>query len=132
MSVVATCSSDIKLDIRKRKPSDVIGIGLPLEKQDQQNVAKLKGLNDADWWALVDEIDTHGNAANSETIADFLRLKLPNQEAEAIAARSNMTRIVRMLHDPSSQLMDMLIASLKAGRSASSTCRSLSFVATPR
>src|SRR5947209_11094902 len=37
-------------------------------------------------------------------------------EAEAVAARSNMTRIVRMLHDPSSQMMDMLIAALKEGK----------------
>ena len=38
------------------------------------------------------------------------------QEAEALAARGNMTTIVRMLHDKSSQLMDMLIHALSQGK----------------
>ena len=72
-----------------------------------------EGMNNADWRTLVDEIFTNGNAADLNTIGHLLRLNLPNQEAEAVAARSNMTRIVRMLHDPSSQMMDMLLAALK-------------------
>jgi hypothetical protein len=109
-------AGDIKLDIRQLRPSDVIGIGLSAEKQDHQNVAKLKGMNSSDWAKLVDEIYTNGNAANETTIGNLLRLKMPDQQVEAIAARSNMARIVQMLHDPSSQLMDMLIASLKSGK----------------
>jgi hypothetical protein len=109
-------AGDIKLDIRQLRPSDVIGIGLSAEKQDHQNVAKLKGMNSGDWARLVDEIYTNGNATSETTIGNLLRLKMPDQQAEAIAARSNMTRIVQMLHDPGSQLMDMLIASLKAGK----------------
>jgi len=35
---------------------------------------------------------------------------------EMVAARANMTKIVSMLHDPSSQLMDMLVAALKDGK----------------
>jgi hypothetical protein len=33
-----------------------------------------------------------------------------------VAARANMTTIVRMLHDPSSQMMDMLLAALRDGK----------------
>jgi DNA helicase HerA-like ATPase len=33
-----------------------------------------------------------------------------------VAARANVTTIVKMLHDPSSQMMDMLIYSLKQGK----------------
>jgi hypothetical protein len=73
-------------------------------------------MNSGDWAKLVDEIYTNGNGANETTIGNLLRLKMPDQQVEAIAARSNMARIVQMLHDPSSQLMDMLIASLKAGK----------------
>lgn len=108
-------AGDIKLDIRRLRPSDVISIALPPEKQDQQNVAKLKGLNDSDWRSLVDEIYNNGNATDIATIRGLLRLN-DSQEAEAIAARSNMTRVVNMLHDPSSQMMDMLIAALKDGK----------------
>lgn len=109
-------AGDIKLDIRRLRPGDVISIALPVEKQDQQNVAKLKGMNDADWRALVDEIYSNGNAADLATISHLLHLDPSKQEFEAVAARSNMTRIVRMLHNPSSQMMDMLIASLKEGK----------------
>lgn len=109
-------AGDIKLDIRQLRPADVIGIGLSADKQDHQNVAKLKGMNSGDWSKLVDEIYTNRNATNETTVGTLLRLKMPDQLAEAIAARSNMTRIVSMLHDPGSQLMDMLIASLKAGK----------------
>ncbi len=108
-------AGDIKLDIRRLRPSDVISIALPVEKQDQQNVAKLKGLNDAHWRTLVDEIYTNGNATDVGILNRLLHLK-DTQEAEATAAKSNMTRIVRMLHDPSSQMMDMLIAALKEGK----------------
>jgi hypothetical protein len=38
------------------------------------------------------------------------------QEAEAVAARSNMTRVVGMLHDRSSQFMGLLIKALEAGK----------------
>jgi hypothetical protein len=108
-------AGDIKLDIRRLRPGDVISIALPAEKQDQQNVAKLKGMNDSDWRTLVDEIFTNKNGTDLAIIRNLLRLN-ENQEAEAVAARSNMTRIVAMLHDPSSQMMDMLIASLKEGK----------------
>lgn len=108
-------AGDIRLDIRRLRPSDVISIAMPPEKQDQQNVAKLKGMNDGDWRRLVDEIFNNGNATDIQTVKNILHLS-DNQEAEAIAARSNMTRVVKMLHNPSSQLMDMLIAALKEGK----------------
>lgn len=108
-------AGSIKLDIRRLRPADVISIALPLEKQDQQNVRKLKGLNDTDWHHLVDLIHHDGNAADGDTIKNLLRLE-SNQDAEMVAARANMTAIVRMLHDPSSQMMDVLLAALREGK----------------
>jgi DNA helicase HerA-like ATPase len=105
----------IKLDIRRLRPSDVIAIALSPDRQDQQNVRKLRGLPQVKWEELVDLIDKHGNLAPLEQISDILDLK-SQQEAEALAARGNMTAIVRMLHDPSSQLMDMLIRALAQGK----------------
>src|SRR6185295_15065904 len=46
----------------------------------------------------------------------LLDLDPDRQEAEALAARANMTSIVGMLHDRSSQLMDMLIHALSQGK----------------
>lgn len=108
-------AGDIRLDIRRLRPGDIISIALSPEKQDQQNVRKLKGMNDADWHQLVDLVHRDGNAADGDTIRQLLRLE-PGQDAEMVAARANMTTIVRMLHDPASQMMDMLIAALRDGK----------------
>lgn len=92
----------------------MISIALAPEKQDQQNVRKLKGLNDRDWATLIDEIHRNGNAADAVLIKELLHLE-STQDAELVAARANMTTIVRMLHDPSSVMMDTLLAALRRG-----------------
>ncbi len=107
-------AGDIRLDIRRLRPSDVLSIALTPEKQEQQNVRKLKGLNDADWKELVDLIHRDGNGADGNTVRRLMRLE-DGQDAEMVAARANMTTVVRMLHDPSSQLIDMLFAALAQG-----------------
>jgi hypothetical protein len=106
----------IKLDIRRLRPSDVIAIALSPDRQDQQNVRKLRGLPQAKWEELVDLIDQYGNLADLPKLCEILDLDPSRQEAEALAARGNMTAIVRMLHDKSSQLMDMLIRALSQGK----------------
>lgn len=109
-------AGNVKLDIRRLPPSDVISIALPPEKQDQQNIRKLRGLNDDRWAHLVDLIAQHKNQAPLDEIAQILSLETNKQEVEAIAARSNMTAIVNMLHDKSSRLLDMLIKALSEGK----------------
>jgi hypothetical protein len=111
-------AGSIKLDVRRIKPSDVISISLSPEKQSQQNVQKLKGLNPARWTSLVDLIHRLGNTAPLQDIAEIVLNDRENdrQEMEMVAIRSNMTTIVRLLHDPSSQMMDMLFESLRQGK----------------
>ncbi len=106
----------IKLDIRRLRPGDVIAIALGPERQEQQNVRKLRGLSQERWESLVNLIDANGNATPLDDICKLLDLDAQRQEAEALAARANMTAIVRMLHDKGSQLMDMLVHSLAEGK----------------
>ena len=106
----------IRLDIRRLRPGDVIAIALGPERQEQQNVRKLRGLSQERWESLVNMIDANGNATPLEDICQLLDLDPQRQEAEALAARANMTAIVRMLHDRSSQLMDMLLHALSEGK----------------
>jgi hypothetical protein len=106
----------VKLDIRRLKPSDVIAIALPPEKQDHQNVAKLRGLSPDRWERLVNLIQKSGHATDLADVAELLSLDPSAQQAEAIAARSNMATIVHMLHDSSSLLMDRLLAALGEGK----------------
>src|SRR6266511_3185276 len=105
----------IRLDLRRLRPGDVIAIALGPERQDQQNVRKLRGLPQQKWETLVDLIDQNGNQAPLDDIKDILDLER-TQDAEALAARANMTSIVRMLHDRSSQFMDLLFRALRAGK----------------
>ncbi|MBV9615045.1 MAG: DUF87 domain-containing protein [Ktedonobacteraceae bacterium] len=109
-------AGDIKLDIRRFRPTDVIAIALGPERQDQQNVRKLKGLDQGSWERLVNLIDQDGNQASLDEIGKILGLESNKQEVEALAARGNMTSIVRTLHDKSSQLMDMLFTALSRGK----------------
>jgi len=112
----AFTASQVRLDIRELRPSDVISISLPPDKQEQQNVAKLRSLSPDRWRQLVDLIYQDGNGADLHTIGNLLNLTLPNQEAEAVAARSNTTTVVRLLHDPSSQLLMRLLEALEHGK----------------
>lgn len=105
----------VRLDIRRWPPSDVVGIALSPERQEQQNVRKLRGLPSDKWEELVDLIYSDGNQADIGKLSTIMNLE-DNQQAEAFAARANMTHIVRMLHDPSSQLMDRLIQAISEGR----------------
>ena len=108
-------AGDIKLDIRRLRPSDVVSIALSPEKQEQQNVRKLKSLSQPSWEQLVNEIDKNKNTADLTFIKNLLHIE-DTGEAEATAARSNMTAIVNMLHDRSSQMMDMLLRALRGGK----------------
>lgn len=108
-------ASSIKLDIRRLRPSDVISIALSPEKQDQQNVRKLKGLNQERWGELVNLIHKYKNEVSKDDIQRILNLE-SSQDAEAYAARANMTVIVSALHDPNSQFLDMLLKALSEGK----------------
>jgi hypothetical protein len=106
----------IKLDIRRLRPGDVISIALGPDRQEQQNVRKLRGLPQDRWESLINLIDSNGNTTPLDDVCRLLDLDLQKQEAEALAARANMTTIVKMLHDKSSQLMDMLVHALSEGK----------------
>lgn len=111
----AFTAAKVRLDIRELRPGDVISIALPPEKQDQQNVSKLRSLNHNAWRSLVDLIHRDKNSASLEDVSHILNLN-ERQEAEAIAARSNMTTIINLLHDPSSQTLARLIEALSEGK----------------
>ncbi|MEO6522512.1 MAG: DUF87 domain-containing protein [Mucilaginibacter sp.] len=111
-------AGSIKLDIRRLKPAEVIAIALPAERQAQQNVQKLKALNAANWTRLVDLVYRLGNTTPLEDLREIILgdRETDRQDAEIIAIRSNITTIVRLIHDPSSQMLDMLFESLRNGK----------------
>jgi uncharacterized protein DUF87 len=108
-------AAGVRIDIRNLAPALVISVALTPEQQMQQNVHKLKALNEAAWSKLVDLVYEHGNHAKPAEVAELLGLSL-SQEAELYAARSHMTRIVRELHEPDSKMLTLLIGALREGK----------------
>jgi hypothetical protein len=94
----------------------VIGIALPAERQDQQNVTKLKSLGPDRWRSLVDLIAAHRYEADPAEVRRLCGIKPANEELQTNAIIANMTRIVEALHDPSSQLLRALMTALRAGK----------------
>ncbi|WP_225827056.1 ATP-binding protein [Streptomyces naphthomycinicus] len=105
----------VKLNIKELQASRVLGIALPPEKQDQQNVVKLKSLDPPRWARLVDLIHRDKYGADRDQVREILHLD-PGQEAETNAAIGNMTRVVNALHDPDSQLLSALKDCLSQGK----------------
>ena len=93
----------IKLDVRDLPPSDVVSLCLPDERQDHQNVSKLRGLRPEKWRQLIDLVKKHGHNTDEkqiQTIGDFRG----REGVEAGAMRSNLVTIVNRLHDPDGAL----------------------------
>ena len=105
----------VRLDLRRFDASDVLGIALEPERLEQQNVRKLRSLETNSWWQLVDLIVQNGNNSDIKEICRLLHLE-EKQEVEALAARSNMSTVVRLLHSSNSRLIDLLLQSLLDGK----------------
>jgi len=108
-------AAGVRLDIREFRAADVVGLALPSEKQDQQNVVKLKSLPPFRWRALVDLIAQKGMQASDQEVIDVMQMgKIDPVELGPI--RANMTKIINMLHEPSSHFYQGLKRALADGK----------------
>jgi hypothetical protein len=106
----------VKLDIRQLSPQRVLGIALPADRQDQQNVTKLKSLSPDRWTRLVDLIAAHRYDTDPAEVRRLCGIKPANEEVQTNAIIGNMVRVVDALHDPSSQFLRALMTALRAGK----------------
>ena len=107
----------VKLDIRQLHPQRVLSIALPTDRQDQQNVTKLKTLGRGERWArLVDLIAAHKYNVDPAEIRKICGIKPANEEQQTNAIIGNMVRVVDALHDPSSQMLRALKTALSDGK----------------
>lgn len=112
-------AGEVKLDIRDLSPRDVISIAISSDRQTQQNVLKLKSVSDSNWRKLVDLIHQQGLQASDEEVGQLLGYTGPQisqNVAEIGAARSNMSGVVRTLHDPNSQVLSGTLQALSKGK----------------
>ena len=111
-------AGNVKIDIRKFPARDVIGISISKERQDQQNIIKLKSLSPEKWNEMVDLVAKNGLSADDTDIGKLLGYKeqdVKNNTAEISAAKSNMYNVIHHLHDSNSQLLNGTIDALKEG-----------------
>ncbi|MCX8081667.1 MAG: DUF87 domain-containing protein [Bacteroidia bacterium] len=112
-------AGEVRLDIRNLPARDVISIAVSPERQEQQNILKLKGLSETNWRQLIDIITEKGYQATDEEIGTLIGYsgeQIRNNLGEINAARSNLNNLVKMLHDPESLLIDGTIEALKEGK----------------
>lgn len=105
----------IKIDLRELPAATVISLAVSQDRQEQQNIKKLKALSKDSWKKLIDLAYEQGYNADMEAVKSLLNIA-ESGDAEAIAAISNITNVVKMLHDPSSRFMDLLLRSLSDGK----------------
>ena len=108
-------AGDIKLDLRRLPPSVVISLAISEDRQDQQNVKKLKNMGLDNWQTLIDLIHQDGYHSDVDKVSELLGIK-DGTGVEANAAISNITTIVRMLHNPKSRFLESLLLALREGR----------------
>ena len=109
----------VKLDIRDLPARDVIGIAISSDRQTQQNILKLKSLNNDSWRSMVDCIHKDGLQAKEKEVGRLMGYDdraIATAVAEIAAAKSNMYNVVNRLHDPQSQLITGTIRALREGR----------------
>lgn len=93
----------IKLDVRELSPSDVVSLCIPEDRQNQQNVSKLRGLRADRWRQLIDYVAEHGHNAEERQIQSIAGFS-EGEGVEARAMRSNLVTIVNRLHEPAGTL----------------------------
>ena len=110
-------AGEVKLDIRDLPARDVIGIAISPDRQNQQNVIKLKSLSTNNWSALVGLISKSRLQAPDTEVGQLLGYdKDATATGEIGAAKSNMNNVVNHLHDPNSKLIEGTITALQEGR----------------
>ena len=109
-------AGNVRIDIRDLPSRDVIGISISPDRQNQQNVIKLKSLDSARWRELVDLMARDGLNADDAAIGRILGYQVvADARAEILAAKSNMNNVVNHLHDPNSQLLNGTLEALIDG-----------------
>ena len=110
-------AGEVKLDIRDLPARDVIGIAISPDRQNQQNILKLKSMGSENWRGLVNLIYKDRLQADDREVGKLMGYKEDNQSAaaEISAAKSNMYNVVNHLHDPNSQLISGTISALQEG-----------------
>ena len=104
----------VRPDIRELPAGDVVSLCVAAERQEQQNINKLRTLPPDRWRHLVDYVAKHGHSADEQQI---IKIGGWSESAtyEAAAIRSNLTTIINRLHNPDGELQRQILELLAKG-----------------
>jgi len=108
-------AGDVRLDLRLCPPADIVRLCLSGERQEQQNVIKIRTISTANWRALIDLLHDQNYNASENDIRNATGIAAL-QDVECVAMRSNLVPIIRTLHDPESGLLRAVQQMLREGR----------------
>jgi len=92
----------VRLDLRRCPPSEIVRLCISEDRQDHQNVVKMRGMDAGRWSQLIDLL--HKKGFNAED--DELKGLVPGLEGPQCGGlRNNLVPIVQALHDPDSKLL---------------------------
>lgn len=108
----------VKFDLREMDPAKVISLAVSQDRQEQQNIKKLKSVSRENWKELIDLVYTDRYGADMTKVKSLLNIsnESTSTDAEANAALSNITNVVTMLHDPNSHFLRLLMTALRDGK----------------
>jgi hypothetical protein len=106
---------DVRIDLRRCSPGEIVSQCISEERQEHQNVRKIRMISRNNWSALIDRL--HENSYNVDD-QEIKRVTEINNlsDVECSAMRSNLIPIVHALHDPESNLLDATLRLLRAGK----------------
>ena len=106
---------NIRLDLRQCPPSQVVKLCISEDRQEHQNVIKIRTIGMQNWPRLVDLL--HSDAYNATDADVRTATGIANlSEVECNAMRSNLVPIIHTLHDPDSLLLKSVPQLLRKGK----------------
>ena len=106
---------DVRLDLRECPPAEVVKLCISEERQEHQNVIKIRTISSQNWPALIDLLqqrEYNATDADVRTATGISNLS----DVEWNAMRSNLIPIIRTVHDPNSALLRTVPRLLREGR----------------
>ncbi len=108
-------AGDVRLDLRQISPGEVVSLCISPDRQQDQNVIKIRTIRRENWPALVDLLHANEYNATGQEIQQATSIATLS-DVECNAMRSNLVPVIRTLHDPTSSLLRGVQQLLREGR----------------
>jgi len=108
-------AGNVRLDLRRCPPSEVVSLCISPDRQEHQNVIKIRTISRKFWPRLIDLLFEQEYQASDEDVRRATGIA-NLADVECNAMRSNLIPIIRTLHDPESELLRVVKELLRSGR----------------